>query len=385
MNGSTSIDITLPRNEYDNEYRPGWRIKDRISAWLRLILSDIDSRNMFMFLILNLGMAFVELFYGVLTNSLGLISDSFHMFFDCTALLAGLVAALISKWRANDKFTYGYVRAEVLGGFVNALLLLFISFFIFKESIERLFHPPHIHHDRLLFVSVVGFLVNLVGMFLFAHGGAHGHSHGGHGHSHAPPKSHSHAHNNFSQNSHGHSHNNHDSKCHNGHGHSHDIGFYDEPLHEEEHVAGSDNKILEGVFLHVMADTLGSVGVIVSSGLIQQFGWMIADPICSVFIACLIALSVVPLLRDSISILMQRQPTALDHLLPGCYRRVCQLTGVYSIHEPHFWTLASNTYTGTIKVEAAMDADSKYILHQVHNIFMTVSALLPLVTVSRFQ
>ena len=58
--------------------------------------------------------------------------------------------------------------------------------------------------------------------------------------------------------------------------------------------------------------------------------------------------------------------------------QVCQLTGVYSIHEPHFWTLASNTYQGTIKVEAAMDADSKYILHQVHNIFMTVSVQLPL-------
>jgi len=47
-----------------------------------------------MFLILNLSFAFVELFYGVLTNSLGLISDSFHMFFDCTGLLAGLVASV---------------------------------------------------------------------------------------------------------------------------------------------------------------------------------------------------------------------------------------------------------------------------------------------------
>ena len=53
--------------------------------------------------------------------------------------------------------------------------------------------------------------------------------------------------------------------------------------------------VVAGVFLHVMADTLGSVGVIVSSGLIQQFGWMIADPICSVFIACLIALRYVSL------------------------------------------------------------------------------------------
>ncbi|KAI0209906.1 Zinc transporter 7 [Lamellibrachia satsuma] len=373
MNGTTAVEIMLPTNGYDKEYRPGWRIKERISAWLRLILSDKDSRNMFMFLILNLGMAAVELFYGILTNSLGLISDSFHMFFDCTALLAGLIAALITRWRANDKFTYGYVRAEVLGGFVNALLLLFISFFIFKEAVERLFAPPHVHHDRLFLVSVIGFLVNLVGMFLFAHGGAHGHSHGGHGHSHAPTISHGHSHNNVSQNRHGHSHNSHghshDSHNRNSHGHSHDIGFtYEEPPHEEQ--TGSDNKIMEGVFLHVLADTLGSVGVIISSGLIQQFGWMVADPICSVFIACLIALSVVPLMRDSISILMQRQPTSLDHLLPGCYKRVCQLTGVYSIHEPHFWTLASNIYTGTVKVEVAMDADSKYILHQTLSIFM---------------
>ena len=46
------------------------------------------------FLVLNLSFAFVELFYGVWTNSLGLISDSFHMFFDCTGLLAGLVASV---------------------------------------------------------------------------------------------------------------------------------------------------------------------------------------------------------------------------------------------------------------------------------------------------
>lgn len=40
--------------------------------------------------------------------SLGLISDSFHMFFDCTALLAGLVAAVVARWPANERFSYGY-------------------------------------------------------------------------------------------------------------------------------------------------------------------------------------------------------------------------------------------------------------------------------------
>ena len=80
----------------------------------------------------------MELFYGIATNSLGLISDSFHMFFDCTGLMAGLAASVITKWRANDKYPYGYLRAEVLAGFINGLFLLFISFFIFRYALDDL-------------------------------------------------------------------------------------------------------------------------------------------------------------------------------------------------------------------------------------------------------
>lgn len=125
----------------------GFRIKEKLSSWRRLIFSDKNSRNLFMFLLLNLSFAFVELIYGVLTNSLGLISDSFHMFFDCTGLLMGLFASMITKRKANDRFSYGYVRAEVLAGFVNSLFLLFISFFILSESVERLIEPPEVRRE----------------------------------------------------------------------------------------------------------------------------------------------------------------------------------------------------------------------------------------------
>lgn len=61
---------------------------------------------------------------------------------------------------------------------------------------------------------------------------------------------------------------------------------------------------MKGVFLHVMADTLGSVGVIISTLLIERYGWTGFDPIASIFIAVLIFASVVPLVQDSAKILM---------------------------------------------------------------------------------
>jgi len=130
---------------------------------------------------------------------------------------------------------------------------------------------------------------------------------------------------------------------------------------------------MQGVFLHILADTLGSAGVIVSAILMWAFGWMIADPICSIFIAILIAMSVWALLADSVAILMQRTPKQLDHQLADCYQRVMQLEGVQGVHEQHFWTLCSNYYCGGVKLEVLPDCDPKYIISHTQNIFRAVN------------
>lgn len=218
---------------------------------------------------------FVELLYGMWTNSLGLISDGFHMLFDCTALLVGLYASLMSRWKPTRLYSYGYGRVEVLSGFVNGLFLVGIACFVLGEAMDRLLDPPDINTDRLLFVSVAGFIVNLIGIITFSLNGSHGHSHGGHGHAHS----------------------------HGGHGHAH-------------------NTNMQGVFLHILADLMGSVGVIISSIIVQQFGLLIADPVCSLFIAILILISVGPLLKQSAEILLLATPnhrivgTALEKV--GC-------------------------------------------------------------------
>ena len=77
-----------------------------------------------------------------------------------------------------------------------------------------------------------------------------------------------------------------------------------------------------GVYLHVLADTLGSVGVIISSLLIQYYKWYIADPICSLFISVMIFLSVIPLLKDSSTVLLQRTPIELEDILSDALFKV---------------------------------------------------------------
>ena len=68
----------------------------------------------------------VQATYGFLTNSLGLLSDSIHMLFDCLALSVGLFAAVASKWPASQRFPYGFGKIESLSGFGNAVFLMYV-------------------------------------------------------------------------------------------------------------------------------------------------------------------------------------------------------------------------------------------------------------------
>lgn len=216
-------------------------------------------------------------------------------------------------------------------------------------------------HERLFVVSILGLLVNLVGIYAFQHGHGHSHGGGGHGHGHSH-SSNAHDHNDLLLNNHGHSHNGHDDHghSHGGHGHSH------------APPSGGNSQIMRGVFLHILADTLGSVGVIISAVLMHLFGWMRADPICSMFIAILIALSVIGLIKESAQVLMMRQPENLDYSLSQCYQKVTGLAGVYSVQEPHFWTLCSDVYVGAIKLEVSENADAKYVTKQARMIFESI-------------
>ena len=129
-----------------------------------------------------------------------------------------------------------------------------------------------IDESGLLTVSVLGLVVNIIGLSCFHDLHHHDHgdncSHGnsdGHNHSHTHQNSHEHLHNHEEHN-HNHS---------NNHTHKHDHEHNAEP---EDHGHGHNENVY-GFFLHILADALGSVGVIISSLLIHYKGMYIADPI----------------------------------------------------------------------------------------------------------
>jgi zinc transporter 5/7 len=163
---------------------------------------------------------------------------------------------------------------------------------IIFDAFERLWEGHELQRlNELLIVSILGFLVNIVGLTAF------GHAHHGHGHSHD------------------HGHEGHD----HGHGHSH------------------DNENMHGIFLHILADALGSVAVIISTLLTKYYGWSGWDPIASCIIAVLIFLSAIPLVKSSGARLMLSLPNDVEYGVRNTLGELGTLKGVIGYAVPKFW------------------------------------------------
>ncbi|TYZ62737.1 hypothetical protein PybrP1_003927 [[Pythium] brassicae (nom. inval.)] len=329
----------------------GERASASVLRILRVLWAADDSRKILLFLSVNVSYMFVELVVGFWTNSLGLIGDAGHMLFDNGALVIGLVASYIGKLPADAQYTYGYGRVEVLSGFLNSIFLLVVSFHLMAEAASRFVDPPEVSTDNLLLTSTVGLGVNIVGLVWFhdtVHG--HGHSHGGDGGGCGGGGGSS---------AHGHSH---------GHGHAH--GHRADESDASSSSAGGSNSNMYGVYLHVLADTLGSVGVIVSSILIELKGWHIADPLSSAMISVLIFGSTLPLLKDTLLQLLQRVPREMEHDVAATLDEVrASVSGLVAVEQWHFWRHVNDVCVGTLHVAVDDGANEQLVLQQIRAIF----------------
>lgn len=100
-----------------------------------------------------------------------------------------------------------------------------------------------------------------------------------------------------------------------------------------------DSLNVEAALRHVVADLLGSVGVVVAAVVIVLTGWTVVDPLLSVAIALLIVASAWGVLRDSTAILMEETPSGLDADLVA--RAIVEVPGVTNVHDLHVWRITS--------------------------------------------
>ncbi|KAI1208472.1 cation efflux protein [Annulohypoxylon truncatum] len=330
------------------------------SRWplIHAIMTEKDSRRIFYFMGVNFSFMAVQAVYGYLTDSLGLLSDSIHMFFDCVALAVGLFASVMSKWPPSERFPYGFGKIETLSGFANGVFLILISLEIMFEGFERLLEGRETKRLRELFiVSTLGLVVNLLGIFAF---GSHGHSHG-HDHSHSHGHSHDLSHSHSHDKDHDHHEHKHEHKHSHGHGHNH--------AHSHDH----DNENMHGIYLHILADTLGSASVIVSTVLTYFIPWSGWDPLASFLIAYLILITATPLVKSSAQRLLLTIPADTEYNLRNTLSEITNQRGVASYSVPKFWVddgVGSESgvrLLGVMHVAAVRGADLEEVRDRVQN------------------
>ena len=149
------------------------------------------------------------------------------------------------------------------------------------------------------------------------------------------------------------------SSCSGGHGHNHD--HHHEHEHEHQLIHQHTDHNMQGIFLHILADTLGSVGVVVSTLLIKYKGWYFTDPACSIFISALIIASVIPLVRSSAEMLLQRMPRGVEGHIQHLMKQVTAINGVSSCQALHVWTFTNTEVIGSLHLLATRGTDKEQL------------------------
>lgn len=230
---------------------------------------------------------------GYWANSIAIMSDAAHLTSDALGIGISIVALKIAERGADNQYTFGYHRAEVLGALVSILFIWGITIYLIVEATKRILAPPEINGEIMLIVSGMCLVFNLIQMSIlhskdmhdFAHAPGQGCS--GHDHDH----DHNHDHHDHSHGDHDHSHDHH----HHDHDHKHDEETPKDdkeatPKAEKKKSKPKRNLNVEAAYLHILGDVINSVGVLIASLMIYftDGRWWIADPICTYIFAILV-------------------------------------------------------------------------------------------------
>jgi zinc transporter 2 len=321
----------------------------------------------------------VEVVGGIKANSLAILTDAAHLLSDVAAFAISLFSLWAAGWEATPRQSYGFFRIEILGALLSIQLIWLLAGILVYEAVNRLVTGSGEVQGSLMFaVSAFGLFVNIVMAVLLGHDHGHGHSHGhDHGHDHGNSEDdHSH-HEDHEQ---GHVHRHGTSVTITTHQHSHSSSGQhqgvEEPLlkhdgdcESSQHGAKAVSKPRRNInvhsaYLHVIGDSIQSIGVMIGGGLIwYNPEWKIIDLICTLIFSVIVLFTTIKMVRNILEVLMESTPREIDATRLESGLR--GMEGVVAVHELHVWAITVGKVLLACHVTITQDADADQMLDMV--------------------
>jgi cobalt-zinc-cadmium efflux system protein len=127
---------------------------------------DISGVKLLIAIVLNAIITAAQIAGGIFAGSLALLSDALHNFSDVMALLISWFAHRISHKEADGSRTFGYKRAEIVAALFNASVLAGLGVYLVYASVMRLIHPEPVLSEWVVWMGVLGIVVNGGSIFL---------------------------------------------------------------------------------------------------------------------------------------------------------------------------------------------------------------------------
>ncbi|MEO6971249.1 MAG: CDF family Co(II)/Ni(II) efflux transporter DmeF [Chthoniobacterales bacterium] len=250
---------------------------------------------------ITVAMMLLEITTGILSHSMALLADGWHMSTHAIAFVIAAVAYHFTREHAEDqRFSFGTGKIGALGGFASAIVLSLIALAMAGESVHRLFSPLTIHFNEAIAIAALGLCVNVVCAFLLKDDPDHQHQ--SHKHGSGP-----------------------------AHAHPHDLN-------------------LRAAYVHVLADAFTSVLAISALGSGKFFGWGWLDPVVGIVGSGVVFSWAYTLLRDTGTVLLDVVPQSSD--LPTEIRRAIESDGDSVVTDLHIWQVSSGKFAAIVSIVA---------------------------------
>jgi cation diffusion facilitator family transporter len=249
---------------------------------------------------ITIAMMLLEITAGVISHSMALLADGWHMSTHAIAFVMAALAYHFTRRHASDaRFSFGTGKIGVLGGFSSAIVLSIIALAMAGESVHRLFSPLTIHFNEAIGIAALGLGVNLLCAFLLKDDPHHHHAHAGGSES--------------------------------GHVHHRDLN-------------------LRAAYVHVLADAFTSVLAISALTSGKFFGWAWLDPVVGIVGSGVVFSWAYMLLRDTGVILLDVTPQTSD--LPDEIRRAIESDNDSIVTDLHVWQVGSGKFAAIVSIVA---------------------------------